>query len=221
VKNKKRLVSVLAFLATGRASILFITGCLFFSIATPNRVIAADEISRTATKNLAISADKVTKSVIDYGSAQESTTSIMQNIQLPQEKFDPNYYVHPLLDKGCEGYTITRGWTSGHTGVDLQKKGGCWINSVASGVVERADQCDGGLGYCVEILQDNGYRSLYAHGNGKFAVEKGFRVNPGDKIMFMGCTGKCTGTHLHFSMSRPGFSLAYTNRINPVGILEL
>lgn len=204
------------------ASILFVIGCLFFSIATPNKVIAADDISTTATKNLAISADKVTKSVIKYGNSQEDSTSIVQKIAIPQEKFDANYYVHPLSsDKECEGFTITRGWTSGHTGVDLQKKGGCWINAVAAGVVEKAGACDGGLGFCVEILQDNGYRSLYGHGSGKFSVETGFRVNPGDKIMFMGCSGKCTGTHLHFSMSKPGFSLAYGNRINPIGILEL
>lgn len=196
--------------------------CLFFSISTINKVLAADQVTNTAARNLSLSATKVTQSVIDYGSKQEDTTSIVQTIELPQEKFDPNYYSNPLSDESCEGYTITRGWARGHTGVDMQKKGGCWISAVASGDVVHAGTCSGGLGFCVVIKHDNGLSSLYAHGNGDFKVEEGFRVNPGDKIMYMGCSGKCTGTHLHFSLLPKGAGIEnYSARINPVGIVPL
>lgn len=213
MKSKQNIVSALTS--------IILTACLFFSISTPNKVLAADDIALTASKNLSISATQVTKSVIDYGSSKETTTSIVNKIEIPQEKFDVNYYKNPLSHKSCEGYSITRGWSSGHTGVDMQKKGGCWISAVAAGDVVKVGMCEGGLGYCVEILHDNGYRSLYAHGSGEFTVEEGFRVNPGDRIMYMGCTGKCTGTHLHFSIARPGSSLNYSSRINPVGIVPL
>ncbi len=119
MKHKTNLVSYLTSSIT--------IACLFFSISTANIALAADEITISATKNLTISANLVTKSVIDYGSEQKSSTQIVQQIELPQEKFDPNYFMNPLSDESCDGYTTTRGWTRGHTGVDLQKKGGCWI----------------------------------------------------------------------------------------------
>ncbi|MBP9758374.1 M23 family metallopeptidase [Candidatus Dojkabacteria bacterium] len=215
MKHKTNLVSYLTSSIT--------IACLFFSISTANIALAADEITISATKNLTISANLVTKSVIDYGSEQKSSTQIVQQIELPQEKFDPNYFMNPLSDESCDGYTTTRGWTRGHTGVDLQKKGGCWISAVASGTVTQAGTCPGGLGFCTVIEHDNGMSSLYAHGNGDFKVKEGFRVNPGDKIMYMGCSGRCTGTHLHFSLLPNGTEIIneYSARINPVGIVPL
>lgn len=215
MKHKTNLVSYLTS--------TFAIACLFFSISTTNIAHAADEITNSATKNLTISANLVTKSVINYANEQEPTTLVVKQIELPQEKFDPNYYVNPLSDESCEGYTITRGWTRGHTGVDMQKMGGCWINAVASGTVTHAGMCNGGLGFCTVIEHDNGMSSLYAHGNGDFKVKEGFRVNPGDKIMYMGCSGRCTGTHLHFSLLPNGTEIIneYSARINPDGIIPL
>lgn len=128
-------------------------------------------------------------------------------------------FVNPLGDISCSGYTFSRGYSYYHTGVDLAKKGGCWIRSIGSGTIVKARNCTGGLGFCVIVQHDNGFQSLYAHGNGTFAVQEGQRVQAGQKVMYMGCTGRCYGTHLHMSISKDIDVIPYHNRINPKGIV--
>lgn len=111
----------------------------------------------------------------------------------------PGTFVHPLgTDGGCSGWTWSRGFTSYHGGVDMAKKGGCWINAASSGTVTKAGWGSGGEGYHVVIDHGNGIKTLYYHGSGSFAVSTGQQVKAGQKIMYMGSTGNSTGTHLHF-----------------------
>lgn len=143
-------------------------------------------------------------------------------VDLDQVKLNvpPGTFVNPLLDSTCSGYTYSRGWSTWHTGVDLAKKNGCWINTIADGVVERARWCEGGLGFCVIIKHADGYRSLYAHGNGTFSVKEGQNVAAGEKIMYMGNTGLSFGTHLHLSLAVNDMDVVeYNNRINAKGIV--
>lgn len=143
-------------------------------------------------------------------------------VDLEQIKLNvpPGTFVNPLLDAGCKGYTYSRGWSTWHTGLDLAKKNGCWINSIADGIVERARWCEGGLGFCVLVKHSNGYSSLYAHGNGTFSVKEGQNVTAGQKIMFMGNTGNSFGTHLHLSMAVNNMDVIdYNSRINVKGIV--
>lgn len=129
-------------------------------------------------------------------------------------------FVNPLMDSSCSGYFQSRGWSTWHTGVDLAKSGGCWISAIADGTVERARWCEGGLGFCTVIKHSNGYRSLYAHGNGTYSIKEGEDIIAGQKIMYMGCTGKCYGTHLHLSIAINNTDVIdYYNRINPKGIV--
>jgi murein DD-endopeptidase MepM/ murein hydrolase activator NlpD len=111
---------------------------------------------------------------------------------------------NPLSNPGCGGYSYSRGvgWSYGywHNGIDLAKGGGCPIRSIADGVVEFAGWSSGGEGFMVRVNHGNGVKSLYFHGNGTFWVSPGTKVSKGQDIMYMGCTGLCTGTHLHISL---------------------
>lgn len=120
----------------------------------------------------------------------------------------------------CGGYSYSRGYSSGHTGVDLATNPGCWIVAVASGTVVRASWCFS-LGYCVIIKHAGGYSTAYGHGNGVFAVTAGQGVVAGQKIMQSGCTGRCFGPHLHLSLAANGNDVysCYSCRINPRGII--
>jgi len=131
----------------------------------------------------------------------------------------PGTFVNQLIH--CPGYKFIRGWRYSHTGVDLSKSGGCPINSVGSGTVIKACWCGGSMGFCTVIKHDNGFSSLYLHGTGTFYIQSGQRVGAGQQIMYMGCSGNCFGTHLHFSLAAPGVDVVnnYYGRMNPDGIV--
>lgn len=112
-------------------------------------------------------------------------------------------FVDPLSHHACAGYSYSRGFSSWHNGVDLAKGGGCPIRAAAAGTVEFAGW-SGWEGFMVRINHGNGVYSLYFHGDGQMWVHPGQQVYAGQDIMYMGCTGACTGTHLHFSLRQNG-----------------
>lgn len=122
-------------------------------------------------------------------------------------------FINPLTF--CPGYRISRGVLPWHTGVDMAKPGGCWINASSGGTVTTAGWASYGQGFHVVIDHGNGFVSYYYHGNGNFAVSAGQQVNAGQRILYMGCTGNCTGTHLHFEMRYNGAV------INPANYMSL
>ena len=106
-------------------------------------------------------------------------------------------FVNPL-GSFCPGYAFSRGFSAWHGGVDLAKSGGCWVNASGAGGVVKAGWGSGGVGFHVIIDHGNGIKTRYYHGSGSFAVRVGDNVLAGQKIMYMGCSGFCTGTHVHF-----------------------
>jgi murein DD-endopeptidase MepM/ murein hydrolase activator NlpD len=71
----------------------------------------------------------------------------------------------------------------------------------------------GGYGNYVIIDHGNGYRTLYGHLSTIY-VGNGQTVRRGDRIGRMGSTGRSTGVHLHFEISRNGV------RFDPLTILR-
>lgn len=131
----------------------------------------------------------------------------------PVVSVNPGSYVHPLL--GCPGWSWSRGWATWHRGVDMAKRGGCWINSAGAGTVVTAKWGSYGEGYYVVIDHGGGVQTRYLHGNGTFAVKVGQQVAAGQNIMYMGTTGNSTGTHLHFDFMVNGA------RLNPEAYIKL
>ena len=100
-----------------------------------------------------------------------------------------------------------------HEAIDIGGGAGSGIFASDDGVVVYAGWNDWGYGYTVVIDHGNGWQTLYAH-NGQIKVGCGQAVTQGSVIAGMGCTGKCSGTHVHFEMRSDTFG-----RVNPLNFL--
>lgn len=89
-----------------------------------------------------------------------------------------------------------------HTGVDISAGSGTPIRSAGDGVVVRAGPL-GGYGNATIVDHGGGVATLYAH-QSSIGVSSGQRVSGGQVIGRVGCTGACTGPHLHFEVRLNG-----------------
>ncbi len=105
--------------------------------------------------------------------------------------------------------TVTRGWgwdgSEFHKGIDIGTLQSLEIRAAAPGVIEATGYATGFEGYGNIVLVDlgGGYEALYAHLS-SVGVAKGDVVVTGDLLGQAGCTGWCTGTHLHFELRKDG-----------------
>jgi murein DD-endopeptidase MepM/ murein hydrolase activator NlpD len=111
----------------------------------------------------------------------------------------------------AQGYLSQRFW-SGHAGIDIAGRTGVPILAADAGYVVQAGRDTWGYGNQVLIDHGNGYYTRYAHLE-KILVKAGDSVTKNQKIGTMGCTGRCTGPHLHFEVIYQGV------RRNPLGFL--
>lgn len=94
------------------------------------------------------------------------------------------------------------GRLSHHKGVDFAAKAGSDVLAVGAGVVTWSGR-KSGYGNLVEISHADGYRTLYAH-NQRNLVEVGDLVLRGQAIAKVGSSGRSTGAHVHFEVTRDG-----------------
>ena len=110
--------------------------------------------------------------------------------------------------------TVTRGFgwdatmSEFHTGVDIGSLRSLDVTAAAPGVVEATGYAYGYEGYGKIVLVDlgGGLEALYAHLD-SVAVADGDRVFTGEHLGVAGCTGYCTGTHLHFELCEDGVAI--------------
>lgn len=105
---------------------------------------------------------------------------------------------HPIL-----------GYSRMHQGVDFAAPRGTPVYAAGSGRVEYAGR-NGGYGNYIRIRHDGAYKTAYAHLQG-FAegVHGGARVRQGEVIGYIGSSGRSTGPHLHYEISKNG------RKVNP------
>jgi murein DD-endopeptidase MepM/ murein hydrolase activator NlpD len=84
-----------------------------------------------------------------------------------------------------------------HYGIDIAAPTGTPIAAVKDGTVAGVS-CGSGYGICTIIDHGGGVATLYAHMSRK-AISSG-HVGQGQIIGYVGCTGYCTGPHLHFEV---------------------
>lgn len=94
------------------------------------------------------------------------------------------------------------GDVSFHLGVDFAADKGTPITAAADGTVVRTG-FDSDCGNYLILLHENGTATYYFHCQDILA-EEGKKVKSGEQIATVGSTGKSTGSHLHFGVSRDG-----------------
>ena len=104
------------------------------------------------------------------------------------------------------------GWRWGrmHEGIDIAAPTGTSVQAVAAGTIIYAGVM-GGYGNIVVIDHGNGLSTAYAHLSSIWAGGGG--VSQGQGIGAVGCTGSCTGPHLHFEVRVNG------SAVDPMGYL--
>jgi murein DD-endopeptidase MepM/ murein hydrolase activator NlpD len=105
--------------------------------------------------------------------------------------------------------TVTDGfgprWGRMHLGIDVGVLQSLDVRAAAAGTVTEVGWLDGYAGYGNVAILDvgDGYSMLYAHLSSA-GVRPGDWVDAGEPVGVAGCTGSCTGTHLHFELRRAG-----------------
>lgn len=101
-----------------------------------------------------------------------------------------------------------------HGGIDIAVLGTAEVRATLPGVVTSVGYLRGysGYGNVVKIRHADGFMSMYAH-LGSMRVRPGEWVARGEPVGRAGCTGSCTGPHLHFELRYRGA------RVDPLDFL--
>jgi murein DD-endopeptidase MepM/ murein hydrolase activator NlpD len=102
-------------------------------------------------------------------------------------------------------------WGTLHPGIDIGVPTGTPIHAAGSGTVIWCGWMSG-YGNLVMIDHHNGLATLYGH-QSRIAVGCNQEVSQGQVIGYVGCTGFCTGPHLHFEVRLNG------SPVDPLGYL--
>ena len=108
------------------------------------------------------------------------------------------------------------GCSSDHRGVDFHVPAGTPIHAAMTGTVVFTGW-SGSYGYLIVIDDGHGFVTYYAHmidGSIPAGVVVGSHVTMGDLVGLVGCTGACTGAHLHFGLQDEG------TFVDPLPVLE-
>ena len=107
----------------------------------------------------------------------------------------------------------TLGGREFHPGIDLAAPYGTPIYATGTGVVVYSGWKNG-YGNFIEIDHGNGYVTRYGHSS-RLLVSVGDHIKKNQEVALIGCTGRCTGPHLHYEVLLNG------QRQNPATYLAL
>lgn len=137
-----------------------------------------------------------------YGTTKSSSNSSASFSSSPYSWL----VAHPLpgmkrVSSNYGGRTMN-GRAETHSGLDLAAPSGTPIYATGPGIVTKSGWGTG-YGQYVEINHGNGYLTRYAHAS-RLIARVGDRVAAGEHIANVGCTGRCTGPHLHYEVVKDG-----------------
>lgn len=132
--------------------------------------------------------------VLDPGSCATLEAVWNPGVSRPQWPVDVPVVVSPF---GLRRHPIL-GTTRLHAGVDLRGAPGSPVRASEAGTVTRARSLSG-YGNVVDVVSPGGMLTRYAHLS-RIEVTEGAAVEAGDLLGNVGCTGLCTGPHLHFEI---------------------
>jgi murein DD-endopeptidase MepM/ murein hydrolase activator NlpD len=97
------------------------------------------------------------------------------------------------------GGAISQYFHAGHLALDIAAPYGSMVVAAQSGIVTWSGWRNNGGGYVISIDHGNGMTTVYNH-LGNLWVSSGAYVAAGQGIGAVGCTGICTGPHVHFEV---------------------
>lgn len=149
-----------------------------------------------------------TSRLASYDSRSQASASVDFGGDAPTSTPQPGEGLYWPTDS----HRINQYYRWGHSGVDIDNAASS--SPIFAAQDGRVTTAGWGGGYGMEIVIDhgNGMRTLYGHASRIF-VHAGQYVERGQTIAIQGCTGRCTGTHLHFEVYIGG------RRVNPLSYL--
>ena len=144
----------------------------------------------------------------DSGSAAPSGETTTDGTSAPPSG-PPASFIWPLSGPITSPFGMR--WGSLHPGIDIGVPTGTPIHAAAAGKVIWCGWMSG-YGNLVMIDHGGGLASLYGH-QSRIAASCGESVAQGQLIGYIGCTGFCTGPHLHFEIRVNG------SPVDPLGYL--
>lgn len=112
---------------------------------------------------------------------------------------DSELFYVPL--NGNLGSPFGHRWGRMHDGIDIEGWAHTSVHAALPGTVTKVGwlRNESGFGLVVKVRHERGIVTMYAHLARAF-VHRGDRVAEGELIGRAGCTGSCTGVHLHFQV---------------------
>ena len=171
--------------------------------------------------SIAANEENTENSIVENANETVGVGGSDENITLSQDEQDIAYIkentsiIVPVQGTVTSGYgprTPTDIISANHAGVDIGTNEGTEIIAAMEGTVELVSSY-GDYGNHVKITNGE-VSTLYAHCS-VICVNQGDYVTQGQKIAEVGNTGRTTGPHLHFEISREG------RTVNPESIIEI
>ena len=171
--------------------------------------------------SIAANEENTENSIVENANETVGVGGSDENSTLSQDEQDIAYIkentsiIVPVQGTVTSGYgprTPTDIISANHAGVDIGANEGTEIIAAMEGTVELVSSY-GDYGNHVKITNGE-VSTLYAHCS-VICVNQGDYVTQGQKIAEVGNTGRTTGPHLHFEISREG------RTVNPKSIIEI
>lgn len=184
------------------------------------RLAAATLAAALCAPAPAIGAERTLASELTLLDRVELTTgrkALIERVRSSALVFPIKGEVEPDFGDVAAGYGTARGRM--HHGQDVFAPSGTPLVAIRDGVVI-ATESDGAAGNVVAIYDGEHDRTYaYFHMVEPTALKIGDRVEAGDRVGAVGCTGSCFGDHLHFEV-RIGRGLWENDSTDPLPLLE-
>ncbi|SPL68915.1 M23 family metallopeptidase [Acinetobacter stercoris] len=175
-----------------------------------------EQLSRTLSQGTYTSPDDLTSNTkLNVKLRNQSTTinndSLAKKYGTTSSGYSANsqnpwLVTHPLPDmvrtSSNFGGREMGGRAEHHGGLDLAAPSGTPIYATGPGIVTKSGW-GRGYGNYIEIDHGNGVLTRYAHAS-RLVARVGEKVSAGEHIANVGCTGRCTGPHLHYEVVKNG-----------------
>jgi murein DD-endopeptidase MepM/ murein hydrolase activator NlpD len=185
-------------------------------LANENRLAAARTTKRQSLRDVKESKQEYLHEAAGLARASASLAAQISSAQASNSYAPPGDvtpsaagFIWPVNGPVTSGFGMR--WGRMHEGIDIGVGSGTPIHAAASGRVIYSGWM-GGYGNLVAIDHGNGLSTAYGH-QSSIAVGNGQIVSQGEVIGYVGCTGHCFGSHLHFEVRVNG------SAVDPLGYL--